>query len=227
MRPRRMAPRRAWARAGLALLALAIVAGLAACDPRSGDATASEPTQNLFVSCPAPGPSVPASAAAPAEARDLVADLALPCAGGGQPVALRKLGQPAVLNLWASWCDPCRRELPEFQQLAAASTGQLLVLGVNTSDKTAASGALARGLGITFPTVLDSSGQLQRTVPSPTLPMTLFVDATGVVRHVDRSGALTLAELVDLVHQHLGLTVTTPPPSPDTPSSPQAEEEGG
>jgi hypothetical protein len=55
--------------------------------------------------------------------------------------------------------------------------------------------------------LFDPSSRLQKALAQPVLPVTLFVDANGAVRHVDRSGALTLPELVDLVHQHLGLVV--------------------
>jgi thiol-disulfide isomerase/thioredoxin len=136
-----------------------------------------------------------------------VPDLTLPCFVGGAPVALRALGQPTVINLWASWCDACQVELPQFQQLADSTGGQLLVLGVVTQDTADAAGSLATGLGITFPTLFDPSSHLQKALAQPVLPVTLFVDANGAVRHVDRSGALTLPELVDLVHQHLGLVV--------------------
>ncbi|MDT5029385.1 MAG: hypothetical protein QOE61_5811, partial [Micromonosporaceae bacterium] len=113
----------------------------------------------------------------------------------------------AVINLWASWCGPCRAELPEFQRLADRANGKVVVLGVVTDDSRSAASSLAADLDITFPTLLDASSQLQHSV-APVLPVTLFVDANGVVRHTDLSGALALSTLEDLVHQHLGVVLS-------------------
>jgi thiol-disulfide isomerase/thioredoxin len=187
-------------------LALAAMLALAACDARGSEASAG-PEQTTAVAafrpCPASGPA-PSAAAAGAKS---VADLTLPCFAGGTSVALRGLGQPAVINLWASWCEPCRAELPEFQRLADRANGKVEVLGVVTDDSRSAASSLAADLAITFPTMFDASSQLQHSV-APVLPVTLFVDANGVVRHVDLSGALALSTLEDLVHQHLGVVLS-------------------
>ena len=188
-----------------AVLALALVA-LSGCGPRGG-ATAAEPESTsavgAFRACPS---SASASPMAEGGAK-LVPDLSLPCLVGGQSVALRRLGQPAVINLWASWCSPCRAELPAFQRLADSADGKVLVLGVVTGDTVSASSSLAVDLGVTFPALFDSPGELRRAVGPQGLPVTLFVDASGVVRHVDTSGELALPALRDLVRQHLGVVL--------------------
>jgi thiol-disulfide isomerase/thioredoxin len=209
VRPRRRGVAGSVSAPGLALapvlaLALAALLTLAACDARGSEASAGpEPTTAAFRPCPTSGPA-PSTAAAGGKS---VADLTLPCFVGGTSVALRGLGQPAVINLWASWCEPCRTELPEFQRLADRANGKLAVLGVVTDDSRSAASSLAAELAITFPTMFDASSQLQHSV-APVLPVTLFVDANGVVRHVDLSGALALSTLEDLVHQHLGVVLS-------------------
>jgi thiol-disulfide isomerase/thioredoxin len=189
----------------LALVLIALLA-LAACDAR-GSAAPAGPEQTTAVApfrpCPASGPA-PSTAAPGGKS---VADLNLPCFVGGTSVALRGLGQPAVINLWASWCGPCRAELPEFQRLADRANGKVAVLGVVTADNRSAAASLAADLDITFPTLFDASSQLKHSV-APVLPVTLFVDANGVVRHMDLSGALALSTLEDLVHQHLGVVLS-------------------
>ena len=74
-------------------------------------------------------------------------DLRLPCFTGGEPVGLDAVRGPAVINLWASWCGPCRKELPAFQRLAGRTGGQLHVVGVDTRDDREAAQSLAADLG--------------------------------------------------------------------------------
>jgi thiol-disulfide isomerase/thioredoxin len=135
--------------------------------------------------------------------------LSLPCFAGGDPVPLFGLDRPVVINLWASWCAPCRAELPEFQRLADRYGDRLLVLGVVTGDSRAAAASLARDLNISFPAVFDESAQVQRSVNAPSvLPVTLFVDAAGRLTYVDATGALTEPGLTELVGAHLGVLLS-------------------
>src|SRR5690606_9396087 len=88
-------------------------------------------------------------------------DLDLPCFVGGEPVALDRLRGPAVLNLWASWCEPCRRELPVMQRFAEQADGRVEVIGIVVSDRPHAAAALAEDLGVTFPALEDRDDQLR------------------------------------------------------------------
>jgi thiol-disulfide isomerase/thioredoxin len=187
--------------AAVALGAALLVTG---CDADTPGARATEPAPP-FQSCPV---GVTASGPAISGAGQPLPDVALPCFTGGASVVLSKLGRPAVINLWASWCGPCRAELPEFQRLADRAGANLLVLGVVTGDTRGAASSLATDLGISFPALFDESGQLQRGVASMALPVTLFVDAGGELRHVDKSGVLTLVDLTQLTGTHLGVVVS-------------------
>jgi thiol-disulfide isomerase/thioredoxin len=141
----------------------------------------------------------------PAGAPTLLPDLRLPCFTGGDPVGLAAVRGPAVVNLWASWCPPCRKELPAFQRLAGRAGGQLHVVGVDTRDDRDAARSLAVDFGLTFPTLFDPDEQLRRKVARNALPITLFVDAEGRVRHIDNTGALDDSSLSALVERHLGV----------------------
>ncbi|TDC41988.1 TlpA disulfide reductase family protein [Micromonospora sp. KC213] len=158
---------------------------------------------------PTPGPAATVTAGTPAPAGDgsRLPALTLNCFTGGAPVALRDIQGPAVINLWASWCPPCRKELPAFQQLSERTAGRLQVLGVNSRDTRTAAQAIGEDFGIRFPVLVDQGEALQRELRRNAIPLTLLVDAEGRVRHVDASGALDDVRLAALVRQHLGVAV--------------------
>ena len=184
-------------------LALAIAAGCTA-EPEpprpSGTATGATEIVSPLLACP---PAQGASAAA----ESLLAGISLPCLTGGEDLELARIGRPAVLNLWASWCGPCRTELPELQHFADTAGDDVVVLGVATNDTEAAAAALAADLGVTFPSVFDPTGEVLRASGQIRLPQTLFVDAAGNVRHVYVGPALTAAGFADLTRTQLGVSV--------------------
>lgn len=114
---------------------------------------------------------------------------------------------PAVINVWASWCGPCRKELPAFQRLSERTAGQLQVVGVNTRDSRGGAQSIGEDFGVRFPILVDQGDALQRELKRNAFPLTLFVDAQGQIRHLDATGALDDAQLAKLVRQHLGLAV--------------------
>ncbi|WP_433127668.1 redoxin family protein [Micromonospora sp. CA-240977] len=156
-----------------------------------------------------PGATAPRSpaATAPAAGGPALPELTLACFTGGAPVALRDVAGPVVINVWASWCPPCQKELPAFQRLSERTAGQLQVLGVNSRDSRSAAQSIGEDFGIRFPILVDQGEALQRELKRNFFPMTIFVDADGRVRHIDASGALDDAQLAELVRKHLGLTV--------------------
>ncbi len=138
---------------------------------------------------------------------DLLPELTLNCFTGGAPFALRDVRGPAVVNVWASWCPPCRKELPAFQRLSERTEGQLRVIGVNSRDSRDAAQAIGEDFGVRFPMLVDQGEAVQRALRRNAFPLTIFVGADGRIRHIDSSGALDDARLADLVQQHLGLSV--------------------
>lgn len=200
------------------LLILAGCTGGAADDPAPRPAAAERPSpfrDCSTVSTPptaaSPGPATPGATPSgttpPAAGGQALPELTLACFTGGAPVALRDVAGPAVINVWASWCPPCQKELPAFQRLSERASGQLQVLGVNSRDTRSAAQSIGEDFGIRFPILVDQGEALQRELERMFFPMTIFVDADGRVRHVDVSGALDDARLAELVRTHLGLTV--------------------
>jgi thiol-disulfide isomerase/thioredoxin len=146
------------------------------------------------------------SRAAAPQRKDLPA-ITLDCFTGGKAMQVGLLRGPAVVNLWATWCPPCREELPVFQQLADRATDRVHVVGVDTMDDRAAAVDLADGLGLTFPSLVDPNREVLRAFAGAGLPMTLFVDGDGKVRHVYNAKALDGPALAALVERHLGVAV--------------------
>lgn len=174
--------------------------------------TASEETPPPFEDCaaltagPEPHRDSPATPADGSEARPLP-NVQLPCFTSGATVALVDLRGPAVINLWASWCHPCRKELPALQRLAEAVRGRVHVVGVNTRDQRESAQSLAADLGLTFPNLVDRDELLRTGLGRATLPITLFVDGQSRIRHVYDSGALDDATLAGLLQRHLGVAM--------------------
>ena len=109
---------------------------------------------------------------------DRLPDVTLQPLGSGKPVHLASLRGPMVINLWASWCAPCRHELPEYQAFARKYAGKVDVLGVDWQETRAdAARQLARDSGVTYPLVTDPDGRLR----SQALPKLILLDADGRV----------------------------------------------
>lgn len=128
-------------------------------------------------------------------------DLTLAAFQEGDPLDLRALRGPAVVNLWASWCPPCRRELPLYQAFAQKYDGQVKVIGVDfqeTRDDRAQ--ALIRRTGVRYPLFSDPDGKLRANA----LPKVLLVDEDGRVAYEAYVEITSLAQLEKLVDQHLG-----------------------
>ena len=113
-----------------------------------------------------------------------------------------------VLNLWASWCGPCRRELPHYQAFAEAHGSRVSVLGVDYQDtQPAAALALAEDTGVTYPLLADPQGELDGATPLPRLvglPFLALVDAEGRVVHREFVEIRSEQQLTDLVNRYLG-----------------------
>ena len=92
-------------------------------------------------------------------------------------------GRAVLLNFWASWCEPCRAEMPTLQQMADLyGPEQLLVLAINFKERPARALPFAKSTGITVPVLLDVDGQVARRWGVKVFPTTLAIDSRGQPR---------------------------------------------
>jgi cytochrome c biogenesis protein CcmG, thiol:disulfide interchange protein DsbE len=179
-------------------LVSALVAVLAGCT--SGDETplAAPPTTSVLQGCPEQTDE-------PAAAGGALPALSFDCPGGGTVDLGRAPGVPTVVNLWGSWCTPCRDELPLLQELADVAGDEVRVLGVISKDGVPQAESFAADAGVTFPSAFDGEGELMAELGLNVLPYTAFLDADGRLAHSELGPVDSVDELRGLVAQHLGV----------------------
>jgi cytochrome c biogenesis protein CcmG/thiol:disulfide interchange protein DsbE len=186
---------------GALLLLLAVLAGCTS--GTSGDA-APTPASSALGQLDTALQPCPQQPDQPAAGSDLPAT-AFDCFGGGTLDLGRAPGVPTVLNLWASWCAPCREELPLVQQLAVAAGDKVHVMGVATLDGVSPATSFAKDAGITFPSAFDADGKVLSGLGATGLPHTVFLAADGSVAYFQYGPVHSLAEFEQLVADHLGV----------------------
>ena len=130
-------------------------------------------------------------------------EVTLRCLGGGPDVDLSTLRGPLVINLFAQWCGPCRKELPYYEALHQKAKGAVRVVGVDYLDtQPAAALKLVEETGVTYPLLADPEGRLRADLKVRGLPGVVFVDADGTVTTEFRV-VKSYAELRDLVQDRL------------------------
>ena len=139
-----------------------------------------------------------------------VAGLMVRCMDDGSTTTLGKIqaGKPMVVNMWAYWCEPCRRELPAIQD-AAATLGDDVRVVVSHTDPSETKGFDTLGaLGIDeLISVSDQDEDLPSILGAPpVLPLTLFVRADGTVAHVLVQPMDSEQDVLDAVAEYLGVT---------------------
>jgi cytochrome c biogenesis protein CcmG/thiol:disulfide interchange protein DsbE len=93
-------------------------------------------------------------------------------------------GRPLMINFFASWCDPCREEMPLINELAANAKDSYSVLGVAVQDTRAAVTQYASETRLVFPIALDLNSSVRRAYRIFGPPATFFIDARGIIRDI-------------------------------------------
>jgi len=129
----------------------------------------------------------------------------LQCLDGGSPVTLESIKGPAVINVWGSWCTPCRQELPHFRALAA--TGKVKIIGIDVEEKDLAAGRkFVIAQGMTWPNLFDKDGRTKSAFGMG-VPVTWFLNSKSVVVY-RQIGVINSDKLLfDEVHKYLGIKI--------------------
>ena len=110
---------------------------------------------------------------------------------------------PVVLNFWATWCPPCRVEMPHFEAAAQLYGDDVALLGVNQAESAATIAAYARDHGLTYPLLVDEEMTINHLYGILNLPTTVFIDANGIVREV-LVGTMSRAVLEERIEKLVG-----------------------
>jgi peroxiredoxin len=117
----------------------------------------------------------------------------------GESLALSDFrGQPVLINLWASWCGPCRAEMPAMERVYQEYQREgFMVLAVNATNQDSEEDArfFAQQYGLTFPILLDVTGEVSQIYRLRALPTSFFVDPEGIIREVVIGGPMSEALL--------------------------------
>jgi len=133
--------------------------------------------------------STPALAGTPGEVEvgGLLREATLDGVNGGTKTFSDFKGKPLLINIWASWCGPCRAEMGSLERLAQRYNGkEFNVIGVSTDDYRNRAAAFIEQTKITFDNYLDSKLFLENMLGANAIPLTVFVDADGRVLHKAR-----------------------------------------
>ncbi|MFO8037162.1 MAG: TlpA disulfide reductase family protein [Anaerolineales bacterium] len=117
----------------------------------------------------------------------------------GQTVSLTNYqGSPVLINFWATWCPPCRVEMPDFQQVYDEYSVQgLIILAVNASNKDSPNDVdqFIKEFNLTFPIPMDTSGNVGDMYHLQALPTTFFINRDGMIQHMIIGGPLRIPTL--------------------------------
>ena len=114
----------------------------------------------------------------------------------GETVQLVELrGQPVLVNFWATWCGPCRIEMPAIQaRYEMFEDDGLVVLAVNFDESRESVLAYGQELGLSFPLLLDPGGEVQRLYRNRSYPTSFFIDPDGIIQ-AHHIGVMTESQL--------------------------------
>jgi peroxiredoxin len=122
----------------------------------------------------------------------------------GETIKLSDLrGKPVMVNFWATWCGPCKIEMPLFIDAYNKNKDKLVILGVDVQEQPAQVKAFAEQMGLNFPLVIDPTGEVSTIYQVRGLPTTIFVNAEGIVEAAHRGAILNRPQLEPYLAQIL------------------------
>ncbi len=117
----------------------------------------------------------------------------------GEAGPLNGIEGPAVINLWATWCGPCRREIPDFEAIHLTRRNEVTFVGINIGDDRDEAVAFLDEVGATYDQYLDPEGFVSTALEATSMPTTLVINGDGVIttRHLGPMDRDDLDEAID------------------------------
>jgi cytochrome c biogenesis protein CcmG, thiol:disulfide interchange protein DsbE len=180
------------------LVALMAAIGVAGCGTTARNAAPSaSAVTTAFKGSP------PALAALHAQADQLL--------GGGPKAFEARLqalrGHPVVVNMWASWCEPCQSEFPTYQRVAVTFGRQVAFMGIDAKDENGAAQSFLRRFPVTYPSYTDPQGKIASAIHAfEAYPQTFYFNARGAMVYDKAGPYLSVAELKHDIRFYLHVT---------------------
>ena len=116
-------------------------------------------------------------------------------------------GKPLIINVWASWCGPCRAEMGSLEQLAKRYNGRMFnIIGISTDDYRDKAAAFIEQAGVTFENYIDHELRMEHMLGAATIPLTILVDADGrVLQKVRGSREWDSPDIVEAIGKAFGI----------------------
>jgi thiol-disulfide isomerase/thioredoxin len=195
----------------IALVLVPIMVVLAGCRSTPVDERPTEPSAPVATPTPtAAGPiGCPNKGLDAVKGAGAIPRIGLRCLGGADARWLNALaGQPTVINFWASWCGPCKVELPLLARAHREFGDEVAFIGIDVQDASGPAFTVLRRTGVTYGQLEDPKGETRAAFGWQSgLPMTVFVDARGRMVGTERTSFRTYPEVVAAIQHHLGVSL--------------------
>jgi cytochrome c biogenesis protein CcmG, thiol:disulfide interchange protein DsbE len=127
------------------------------------------------------------------------------CLGGGDPIAIDAIAGPAIINIWGTWCPPCREELPYFTALNGKYGEEIDLIGIAVDEVSQESvRQFVTANGVTWPILYDGEN-LTKEAFGPGVPVTWFINKSGKVAYKKYGAFSSLDELEVATRKYLGV----------------------
>ena len=163
----------------------------------TGCSTPKSTTKITYISCDSitkqEGSSVP------------ILKIELPCSDGQSLIKLNQIKGPAIINAWASWCAPCKEEIPIFKEFAELNQGRIQLVGIDVEERSSIDGAkFATEMGMTWPQLIDKDGRT-RAAFGMGIPVTWFISDQGAIVYEKVGPIRSIQQMKGLLKNFLGV----------------------
>jgi len=143
-----------------------------------------------------------ANSTQPPQAGELAPDFYFKTAEGEDTSIGQLKGTPVLLNFWATWCTPCRYEMPHLQQFYDEQQGdEVVLLAVNVGESSSDVSQFMQSEGFSFPVLLDNQGNVARRYNVQGIPTTFFIDSDSVIQKIKVGAFQSQEEIENILSQ--------------------------